>query len=136
MKYRIAIGTNDKINVTEHFGQSRQFDIFEIDQENDEITYVEERTCTFSTQCGEHQDDKLREKIQAIKDCQIVLVKQIGGQSEKVLNHNNIIALQYQGTIEGALMKIIKFYKKYIFSGKERNYGRDNYQQEESENQL
>jgi predicted Fe-Mo cluster-binding NifX family protein len=119
MKYRIAVGTKDKVNVTEHFGQCRQFLIIDIEQENDEAAVVGERCTVFSSQCGEHQDEKIRHKINVIKDCQIVLVKQIGGQSEKLLNHNGIIALQYQGSIEEALAKIKKAYKKQKFPGTE-----------------
>ncbi len=124
MRYRIAIGSSDKINVTEHFGGSRQFIIMEIDQDKDEIHYIENRPCISNGQCGDHQEELLREKIRVISDCQIVLVKKIGGQSEKILKHHNIIALQYQGTIEAALSKIISFYKKYIFTGRELTYGR------------
>ncbi len=47
-------------------------------------------------------------------DCRIILVKQLGGQSEKLLNHYGIISLQYNGLIEDALKKIIKFYKKQL----------------------
>jgi hypothetical protein len=46
-------------------------------------------------------------------------VKQIGGQSEKLLNHNGMIALQYQGSIEEAMNKVLKHYKKQIFTRKE-----------------
>ena len=119
MKYRVAIGTSDKINITEHFGQCRRFVILDIDQENDEETFVEDRDTSFSEQCGEHQNDKIKEKIEALWDCQIVLVKQIGGQSEKLLNHNGIIPLQYQSSIVEALDKIKKYYKKQIFTRRE-----------------
>ncbi len=136
MKYRIAIGTNDKVNVTEHFGGSRQFMIVEIDQEKGEINDIEDRPCVFATQCGEHQEELLREKIEVISDCQIVLVKKIGGQSEKRLNQHDIIALQYQGAIETALSKIIKFYKNYIFTGKELTHVRDNNQQDQNGDKI
>lgn len=115
MKYRVAIGTNDKQNVTEHFGGSRQFTVVEIDQEKDSILQIGDRICPFASQCGGHQEELIREKIQMISDCQIVLVNKIGGQSEKRLNQQNMIALQYQGSIESALSQIMKFYKKYIF---------------------
>lgn len=119
MSYRIAVGSKDKVNVTEHFGQCQQFLIIDIDQEKEEATYVEERSTAFSAQCGEHQEEKIRHKINALKDCQIVLVNQIGGQSEKLLTLGGIIALQYQGTVDDALEKIRKAYKKRKFIGKE-----------------
>jgi nitrogen fixation protein NifX len=136
MKYRIAVGTSDKIHITEHFGKCRQFHILEIDQDTEEFSFLGERTCLSGDECGAHQDDLIREKIHTIKDCQIVLVNKIGGQSEKLLNHNNIIALQYQGTLEEALAKILKFYKKYKFHRKEPDYDRDNCQQEKTEDHL
>ncbi len=119
MKYRIAIGTKDGKYITEHFGQCRCFYIIDIEQKNDLVTFIEERDTGCRTHCGSHQDDRIRDKIRALKDCQIILVKQIGGQSEKLLNHNGIIPLQYQGLIEDALIKIKKFYKKQYFIGKE-----------------
>ena len=115
MKYRIAVGTKDGVNVTEHFGQCERFQILEIDQESDEIVLVEGRDTDDQTQCEGHQDERIRDKIEALRDCQIVLIRQIGGQSEKLLNHNGIIALQYQGTIEGALQRVKQYYKRQRF---------------------
>jgi len=114
MKYRIAIGSRDRIRVTEHFGQCSRFYIIEIDQEDDRVISVEERETGSNTQCGNHQAVLIREKIEALMDCRIILVKQLGGQSEKLLNHYGIISLQYNGLIEDALKKIIKFYKKQL----------------------
>lgn len=119
MRYRVAIGTKDKLNITEHFGQCSNFSIIEIDQETDENRFVEDRKTDFSLQCGEHHDEMINSKIEALKDCQIVLVNQIGGQSEKLLQHNGIIALQSQSSIESALRKIQKFYKRQIFAGRD-----------------
>ncbi|GEM_PF-1683700 len=123
MKYRIAIGTRDGINITEHFGQCNRFLIVEISQEDDQVILSGERDTGCENRCGNHQDDRIREKIQVLKDCRIVLVKQIGGQSEKLLNHYGITALQYNGPIEDALKKIKKFYKKQKFAGEEQIYG-------------
>lgn len=123
MKYRIAIGSRDGIRVTEHFGQCGRFYIVDIDQEDDRVTSAGIRETGSESRCGDHQDDRIREKIKVLEDCQIVLVKQIGGQSEKLLNHNGIISLQYNGAIEEALEKVKKHYKKQIFVRKEQIYG-------------
>ncbi|MDF2588287.1 MAG: hypothetical protein K0S41_2128 [Anaerocolumna sp.] len=119
MKYRVAVGTKDRINITEHFGQCSQFYILDIDQESDSVTFVEERVTSHTLQCGNHNDSSIRSKIDNIQDCHIVLVKQIGGQSEKLLIHNNIIPLTYQGFVSEALDKVRKFYKKQNFIKKE-----------------
>lgn len=116
MTYRIAVGTVDGKNITEHFGQCRAFKILDISQEDGSVIYVEDRLTGHQEQCGGHQDAKVLEKINALSDCQIVLVKQIGGQSEKLLIHYGIIPLQNQGSIEAALVKVKAFYKRQLFS--------------------
>lgn len=115
MKYRVAIGTNDNKNITEHFGQCKKFYIIDIDQLSDEVSFVEERETDFPTQCGQHHNEIIGAKIAALKDCQIVLVNQIGGQSVKLLQHNGIIPLESQDSIENALVSIKRFYKKQFF---------------------
>lgn len=116
MTYRIAIGTVDEENITEHFGQCSNFRILDISQEEDTVTFVENRITDLQEACGTHQDIKIREKIEALNDCHLVLVKQIGVQSEKLLTHYGIVPLQNQGSINQALKKIRLFYKKHQFN--------------------
>lgn len=122
MKYRIAIGTDDLVNVTEHFGQCSCFLIIEIDQKEEGYVVIEKRETAHTFSCGEHQNKVILEKIKSLHDCQIVLVKQMGGQTEKLLIHNNLIPLQYQGTIVEALRKIQNYYLKQIFYRKDVTY--------------
>lgn len=119
MKYRVAIGTKDDVHITEHFGQCIRFLIADVEQDSDTITIIGERAAGTDTGTVGHQDEIIRDKISRLKDCQIVLVKQIGGQSEKLLIHNGIIPLQQQGPIEDALKKIIKFYRNKNFKREE-----------------
>ncbi|SHO45974.1 NifB/NifX family molybdenum-iron cluster-binding protein [Anaerocolumna xylanovorans] len=115
MTYRIAIGTNDGINITEHFGQCSRFQILAISQEDDSVTFMEDRITIHQDSCKNHQEEVIREKINALRDCQIVLVRQVGTRSEKLLIHSGIVPLQYQGSINQALIKIKAFYKKHQF---------------------
>lgn len=115
MTYRIAIGTKDGKTITEHFGQCSYFHILDISQEDDSVTFIEERITKYQDSCGNHQEAVIREKINSLKDCQLILVKEIGGRSEKLLIHNGIVPLQYQGTISQALIKIKGFYKRHQF---------------------
>jgi len=115
MSYRIAIGTKDGNNISEHFGACSIFQILEINQLDDSITFIENRNTEFQAINEGHQEEKIRDKISALEDCQIVLVSQIGGRSEKLLLHNGIVPLKKPGLIKEALPKIIKFYKRQIF---------------------
>ncbi len=115
MTYRIAIGTSDRINITEHFGKCSRFHILDISQENDSITFVEDRITGHNESCGSHEEAVILDKINALKDCQLVLVKQVGGWSEKQLVHNGIVPLQQEGSISRALIRIKNFYKRHQF---------------------
>ena len=119
MKYRVAIGTNDGKNITEHFGTCGRFQILEIYQERDEVVFIEDRITAHQEECRSHLDDNIIEKIKALNDCQIILVKQIGGKSEKLLIHYGFIPLMNSGSIDKAMFKIIKFYKNQIFNREE-----------------
>lgn len=119
MVYKLAVGTVDGVNITEHFGKCKQFLIIEISQETSEILMKEFRFTEYSNTCGEHDIKRIENKLSAIKDCHIVLVSKLGGHSEKLLIHHGIIPLISQGSIEDALYKIVKFYKKYIFVRRE-----------------
>ncbi|WFR54774.1 NifB/NifX family molybdenum-iron cluster-binding protein [Anaerocolumna sp. AGMB13025] len=123
MVYRVAIGSRDGITITEHFGQCSRFYLADISQEEDTVTLVGERITDSNVSWGNHQEERIREKIKALGDCQIVLVKQIGGQSEKLLNHYGIISLQYSGLIEEALNKVKKYYKNQILVKEEQLHG-------------
>jgi predicted Fe-Mo cluster-binding NifX family protein len=115
MKYRIAVGTKDDVNVTEHFGQCGRFLLIDVDQEKDEIAVAGERFTPCSSRCGEHREQQIRDKIDALGDCRIILVKQLGGWSEKQLNHRGLIGLQYQGAVDEALKRIRHAYRKHKF---------------------
>jgi len=119
MKYRVAIGTSDGKNITEHFGTCGRFQIIEISQESDEAVLIENRITAHQEQCRSHLDDNIIEKIKALNDCQIILIKQIGGKSEKLLIHYGFIPLTNSGSIDKATLKIIKFYKNQIFKREE-----------------
>lgn len=119
MKYRVAIGTGDGKNITEHFGTCGRFQIMEIDQVNDEVMIIEERITAHQDQCKSHLDDNIIEKIKALNDCHIILVKQVGGKTEKLLLHYGVIPLTNSGPIDKAMAKIIKFYKNQIFKREE-----------------
>lgn len=119
MTYCIAIGTRDGITITEHFGQCGRFQILAVSQEDDSVTFLEDRITAHRDSCGDHQEEAIREKINTLRDCQIVLVRQVGVRSEKLLIHSGIVPLQYQGSISQALVKIKAFYKKHQFQREE-----------------
>ena len=67
--YRIAVGTVDGQNVTEHFGRSKQFRVIEVDQDSDEEKALADIEVLHSEDCSHGHDQQMLEaKIQALLD--------------------------------------------------------------------
>ena len=116
MTYRIAVGTEDFIHVTEHFGRCRQAMILEVTQETGDVAAIETRSLPSSAGCGAgHDPVTVAAKIEALSDCRIILMAKIGGQSEKQLIHRGFIALQFEGRIDDALARIHRAYRARVF---------------------
>jgi predicted Fe-Mo cluster-binding NifX family protein len=117
--YRIAIGTLDGKEITEHFGRAAGFRIIEINQETDEEKALADIEVVHSTDCSKgHDEEMLRSKLQALLDWDVIaiLVRQIGPGSERLVTKNQIEVLTAEGDVEEALVKVKKFYKKRHFT--------------------
>lgn len=117
--YRIAAGTLDGENITEHFGQSKGFRIIEVDQESDAEKVLADIEVIHSEGCGHgHDQEMLTAKIQALLDWQVtaVLVSQIGPGSERLLTKNGIQVLVTDGSVKKAMVRVKAFYKRHHFS--------------------
>ncbi len=118
MSYRIAIGTLDGKEVTEHFGRAKGFRIIEINQESGDERLIADISVVGSEDCSHgHDEQMLQTKIQALLDHKVnsVLVRQIGPKSERLLNKNNIEVLVAEGDVNKALTRIKIFYKRHVF---------------------
>lgn len=119
--YRIAVGTLDGQNITEHFGRSRGFRIIEVDQETDAEKALADIEVVHSEDCSHgHDQEMLEAKIQALLDWQVtaILVAQIGPGSERLVTKNGIQVLVAEGEVAGAMNRIKKFYKRHSFGEK------------------
>lgn len=113
--YRIAVGTLDGVNITEHFGRAKGFRIIEIDRETDEEKALADIEVVHSEDCSRgHDQEMLEAKIQALLDWQVtaVLVARIGPGSERMLSKNSIQILVNDGNVETALQRVKKFFKR------------------------
>lgn len=116
--YRIAVGTLDGKEITEHFGRSRGFRIIEIDQETNQENPLADIEVVHSEDCsGGHDRKMLEEKIQALLDwdVRVILVRQIGPGSERLVTKNGIQVLTAGGDVESALIKVKKFFRRHHF---------------------
>ncbi|MDR3209490.1 MAG: hypothetical protein LBT36_02540 [Oscillospiraceae bacterium] len=115
MTYKIAVGTVDGVTVTEHFGRARAFFIYETDRETDETRLVEKRVFDADGELaegGEAAHSHAAARLEAVSDCQLVLVAKIGYRSEKQLTLRGIVPLQNEGPLEPALARVRAIYKR------------------------
>ena len=116
--YRIAVGTLDGQNITEHFGRAKGFRIIEVNQETDEETALADIEVVHSKDCS-HGHDKamLESKIQALLDWKVtaILVAQIGPGSERLVTKNNIQVLVSEGELSPAMARVKKYFKRHHF---------------------
>lgn len=116
--YRIAVGTADGQNITEHFGRCKQFRVIEVDQETDEEKALADIAVLHSEDCSHGHDQKMLEaKLQALIDWNVtaILVNQIGPGSERLVTKNGIQVLVAEGEISAAMVRIKKYYKRHHF---------------------
>lgn len=71
---KVAFATQDGVHINQHFGWCRRFDIYEISPEG--FRLVESRRLE---PAGEDEEDKIRSRLDAVRDCAMVYVASIGG---------------------------------------------------------
>jgi nitrogen fixation protein NifX len=107
--FKIAVSSTDGIKVNEHFGRTKEFIIYEVN-ENGETALLEKRTQQ-SNLAYFHSDEKLIDLINLISDCDYVLVSQIGPGADKRLAEKGITSFSLNKNIEDAIQKIIEYRK-------------------------
>ncbi|ADY57073.1 Dinitrogenase iron-molybdenum cofactor biosynthesis protein [Syntrophobotulus glycolicus DSM 8271] len=107
MGYKVAAASSDGKFINDHFGRSRQFYIFEVD-DKDEYHFLELRQNTPACNSGEHGENTMEKSVNLLADCRYVLVSRIGRSAEQLLEAKGVKALTIPDFIEDALPKLIK----------------------------
>lgn len=112
MPYKIAVGSNDNKLVNQHFGTSEGFVIYNIDDDG-EYKYSEYRKTIPLCGTGEGHDIKMENSVNALTDCRIVLINQIGPCAVTKLNAAGVQFLTVSGEIDKILPRLITYLKKH-----------------------
>lgn len=115
---KVAVASTDGISINEHFGRSKEFLIYEVD-EGGEYTFLERRE-NISPDSNDSHGHIVSTTAELLADVEIVLVKQIGPGAEQELRNKGIIALSVNSTIEKALQAYGKR-GKFIKNGIKRS---------------
>ena len=101
-KYKVAVATNDGVNVNVHFGHAAAFDIYEVDDVSGKFEKVEVRV--------EHSS--MFAAAKNLADLDYVLCQQLGPQAIQSLARFNVRAFDIALPIDEAIAKINLYRKK------------------------
>ncbi len=114
-KYKVAVATNDGVNVNVHFGHAAAFDIYEVDEASGKYEKVEVRlkpehcdgSCGDGT-CGQRevQHSSMYAAAKNLADLDYVLCEQLGPQAIQSLARFNVRAFDIALPISDAIAKI------------------------------
>lgn len=101
---KIAVASEDGVAISSHFGRSRCFLVFEI--QDKQITGRSLRDNTFTAhargECHEgesHEHHGHEAIVNALQDCDVVLCHGMGWRAAEELKHNGIQAFVVQGEV-------------------------------------
>jgi nitrogen fixation protein NifX len=105
MALKVAIASNDRQSINEHFGRARHFLIFEWVEGHFKLVEVREIA---SPHCGgsQHDGNAVNTIVELLSDCRFVLASQIGPGVIKLLGLKGIKGFSITGFIDQVLAKL------------------------------
>lgn len=116
---KVAFATTDGVNVDEHFGRCGRFVIYELTNEGgrrlEERVFAQGRdeVVEGTKARGKAHDDAVEAKVEALADCGIIYVTNIGGPSAARLSRRGIMPVKVKGAvgIEESVQKLMETIK-------------------------
>lgn len=108
-KIRIAIASSDGIVVNNHFGKAKTFYIYQVT--NKEVALLEQRQVEPVCDGGNHDEERLRENLKILSDCDYLLVSRIGEGARRTASSMGIASFEIPGMIEQSIEQLIKYIK-------------------------
>lgn len=101
MPFKVAVASTDGKVINQHFGRSQEFLIFALNGGNFE--FIEIRKNTPPCGSGENHENQMSKTVEALADCKVVLVSQIGPAAVQALNSKGIKVFVLPNYIDEAL---------------------------------
>ena len=102
-KMRIAVASTNGENVDLHFGKAHSLYVYEYNEENDEINFLEQRTVEIEVDM-KHQNPKI---IKTIEDCEVAICEEFGPKAAIFAEDAGLKLVRDEGSVEEALRKYI-----------------------------
>ncbi len=116
--FRVAVASSDGIVVNSHFGRAGQFLIYEVSEDDGSARQIESRKLTPVCAGGDHDDGKLRENLEKLRDCQYLLVSRIGNGAAMMAESLGMIPMELAGEISESITELVKYRKiQNLFAG-------------------
>ena len=109
-KYLVAAASSDGIVVNNHFGKAGLFYIYEVDDEGN-TKCIENRRLTPVCEGGNHDENRLKENLEKLKDCKYILVSRIGNGAAMMAEKFGITPMELPGIIAESIEELIKYRK-------------------------
>lgn len=100
---KIAVTSSDGENVDLHFGKGTSIYVYDYNEENDELVFLEHRTVRI-------EEDKKEQShliISAIEDCDVAVCLEFGFKAQIKANEANIKLVREEGIVKEALESYI-----------------------------
>lgn len=108
---RIAIASTDGKLINQHFGRADKFYILDIEEEDKKYRVAEIRTNIPACERGDHEEAKLKEMVNNLADCSMVLVSRIGMRARREFEELHIEVFEAPGIIDEAVDGILRYRK-------------------------
>lgn len=106
MSYKIAVASSDGKVVNQHFGHSKQFIVFEV-EDTGIWSFKETRITNPVCSNGEHKESSMQQAVSLLSDCKVVIVSQIGFVAEQALKAEGVLAYTISDFIDIALTEVV-----------------------------
>ena len=106
MAVRVAAASSDGKVINQHFGRATQFLIFDIEEKS--IRIVERRFSQCVCESGDHDDNRLADTVDLLRDCRIILVSRIGPGAKAAVNTAGLEVYEIGDFIEAVLINLQK----------------------------
>ena len=96
---RIAVTSSDGENVDLHFGKGNSLYVYDYNEENEDLSFLEHRTVAI-------EEDKKEQSyliIKAIEDCDVVICLEFGFKAQIKASEANLKLVREEGTVKEAL---------------------------------
>ncbi|MGL6199618.1 MAG: NifB/NifX family molybdenum-iron cluster-binding protein [Lachnospiraceae bacterium] len=106
---KIAVASSDGKAVDRHFGRADVFHIVEVEGKGSQFEYIEQRSVVPVCINGSHNQQSLYQIVEALSDCQYVLVSKIGYLAEIILAEKGIDVFEIPGDIRESIDKLFGY---------------------------